>query len=198
MDRPRRRLGTARIGKEAPLNWRWTARRVFISAFLIVHCTAVMLINLPASALRQATIVPVIWYLLPIGLDQAWGMFAPNPVQHNNNLEVMTVDSNGIQRIYVYPKMTDFTIWQAIPRVRHSKFASNIGSERNIAIREYSVRNAIRQLKIPTDAFPVTAELYYLVTETPPLGGPPRDPLKPPTHETLQTYRFPNLAEVMP
>ena len=180
------------------MNWRWTARRVFISAFLIIHCTAVILINLPASALRQATIVPVIWYLLPMGLDQAWGMFAPNPVQHNNTLEVMTVDNHGIQRIYAYPKMTDFTIWEAIPRVRHSKYASNVAPERNVMIREYSVRNAIRCLKIPADAFPVTAELYYNVVETPALGEPARDPMKPPTHETVQNYRFPTLAEVMP
>ena len=180
------------------MNWRWTAHRIFVSTFLVIHFTAVTLINLPASALRQATILPVAWYLLPIGLDQAWGMFAPNPVLHSNTLEVSTTDSRGIQRTYIYPKMTDFTIWEAMPRVRHSKYASNCSLDSNVALREYSVRNAIRKLKIPADAFPVTAELYYQVIETPPLGEPARDPMKPPTPHTIQTYRFPTLAEVLP
>ncbi len=180
------------------MNWRWTAKRIFISTFLIIHLMAVIIINLPASMLRQATIVPVAYYLVPIGLDQAWGMFAPNPVQHTNNLEAMTVDNNGIQRVFVFPRMDQFTIWEAMPRVRHSKYASNCSGDNNKAIREYAIRHAIRQLKIPADAFPVTAELYYQVTETPPLGAPPRDPMKPPTMLSLATFRFPNLAEVLP
>ena len=180
------------------MNWRWTAHKLWISAFLIVHIASIIIINLPNSALRAATIVPVAHYLVPIGLDQSWGMFAPNPVQHTNNLEAMTVDVNGIQRIFVFPRMDDYSLWNAIPRVRHSKYASNCSNETNKAIREYAVRHAIRQLKIPADAFPVTVELYYKVTETPPLGEPARDPMKPPSILSLQTYRFPTLAEVTP
>jgi len=180
------------------LNWRWTARRLVISAFLIVHLFAVMVINLPASALRQRLIDPVALYLVPIGLDQGWGMFAPNPVMHPMTLEVMTVDKDGIQRTFVFPKMTDFSIWEAMPRVRHSKYASNCGIASSVATREFAVRHAIRQLKIPAAAFPVDAELLYQVRETPPPGEPLRDPLKPPVPQTLQTYRFPTLAEVMP
>ena len=39
--------------------WRWTARRLAISAFLVVHLGAVAIMNLPPSALRQALIAPV-------------------------------------------------------------------------------------------------------------------------------------------
>ncbi len=180
------------------MNWRWNARRIFLSTFLIIHLTAVIIMNLPPSALRQALFYPAACYLVPIGLDQAWGMFAPNPVLHTNTLEVLTVDNDGIQRTFVFPRMSDFSIWEAMPRVRHSKYASNCGQERNVALREYSVRHAIRQLGIKGDAFPVTAELYYQVTETPPVGAPRRDPMLPPFHQTLQTYRFPTLAEVIP
>ena len=180
------------------MNWRWTARRIFVSTFLIIHFSAVVIINLPGSALRQALINPVIYYLIPIGLDQAWGMFAPNPVQHASTVEVLTVDNNGIQRTFAFPKMTDFSIWRAIPRVRHSKYASNCGLERNVAVREYAVHHAIRQLGIPSDAFPVTAELYYMVTQTPPIDASAIDFLKPPVQQILQTYQFPTLAEVMP
>ena len=180
------------------MNWRWNARRIFLSTFLILHLGAVVAINLPPSVLRETLITPAALYLVPIGLDQAWGMFAPNPVMHSNTLEVLTVDNLGIQRIFVFPKMTDFSIWKAIPRVRHSKYASNCGVERNVALREYAVRHAIRQLGIASEAFPVTAELYYQVAQTPAIGAPPPDPMTPPVQQTLQTYRFPTLAEVTP
>ncbi|WP_435009634.1 hypothetical protein P12x_000891 [Tundrisphaera lichenicola] len=180
------------------MHWRWTARRLAISAFLVVHLSALAIINLPASALRQACFDRAATYLFPLGLDQAWGMFAPNPVMHSMTLEAMTVDRNGIQRTYAFPKMTDFSIWRAIPRVRHSKFTSNCGVASNVLARELAVRHAIRQLAIPADAFPVEAELFYQVIETPAPGEPPRDPMKPPVPQTLQTYRFPTLAEVQP
>ena len=126
------------------------------------------------------------------------GKFAPNPVMHAMTMEVMTVDKNGIQRTYTFPKMTDFSLWRAIPRVRHSKFTSNCGQEINSAHREFAVRYAIRQLKIPADAFPVDAEFVYQVRETPPPVAGPRDPMKAPVPQTLKTYRFPSMAEVMP
>ena len=178
--------------------WRWTAQRLAISAFLVVHLGAVATINLPPSALRQALITPVAHYLMPIGLDQAWGMFAPNPVMHSMTLEAMTVDRNGIQRTFVFPKMTDFSWWRAIPRVRHSKFASNCGVATNVVIREFATRHALRQLAIPADAYPVEAELLYQVRETASPGQPPIDPMKPPVPQTLQTYRFPTIEEVQP
>ena len=185
-------------GKEVPLNWRWTARRLAISTFLAIHLLAVGVINLPPSALKARLFQPALYYIVPLGLDQAWGMFAPNPVQHAMTLEVMTVDKDGIQRIFAFPKMTDFSVWRAIPRVRHSKFSSNCGVATNVAHREFAVRHAIRQLKIPASAFPVEAELIYQVQETSPPGDPPRDPMKPPVPQTLQTYRYPSMAEVQP
>jgi hypothetical protein len=180
------------------LNWRWTAQRLAISAFLIVHLSLVGVINLPPSFLKQRLFLVAAYYVVPLGLDQAWGMFAPNPVMHARVMEVVTVDKNGIQRVYAYPKMTDFTVWEAIPRVRHSKFTSNCGQPIHSAYREFAVRYAIRQLKIPPDAFPVDAELFYQVRETPPLGDPPRDPSKPPIPQSLSTYRYPSMAEVNP
>jgi hypothetical protein len=117
---------------------------------------------------------------------------------HPSTIEVMTVDKDGIQRTFVFPKMTDFSPWSGIPKVRHSKFTSVCGVAGNTAHREFATRYAIRQLKIPAISFPVEAELVYQIKETPPLGDPPRDPLKPPTTQILSSYRFPSLAEVTP
>ncbi len=180
------------------MNWRWTAQKWTISAFLAVHLFMVMVINLPGSFLKARLYPVAIHYLLPLGLDQAWGMFAPNPAAHPMTLEVLTVDKNGIQRVFDFPKMTEFGVWEAFPKVRHSKFTSNCGIEFHRDFREFAVRHAIRQLKIPADAFPVEAELLYLVLETPPLGEPARDPMKPPTRQTLELYRYPSMAEVSP
>ena len=180
------------------MNWRWTARRLAISAFLAFHLSTVLIINMPPSPLRALVWWPVMHYLVPIGLDQSWGMFAPNPVLHASTVEVLTVDKDGIQRTYSFPKMTDLSPWRAIPRVRHSKFTSNLGQPHNTAHREFATRYAIRQLKIPATSFPVEAEMLYQTCETPQPGSPPRDPLKPPVPQTLATYRFPTMAEVQP
>jgi hypothetical protein len=180
------------------LNWRWTARRLAISAFLVFHLGVVIIINMPPSPLRGQLWWPVIHYLVPIGLDQSWGMFAPNPVMSPMTLEVMTVDKDGIQRTFAFPKMTDYSPWTGIPRVRHSKFTSVCGVLNNTAHREFATRHAIRQLKIPASSFPVEAELVYQVLETPPPGEPARDPMKPPVPQTLATYRYPSMAEVKP
>ena len=180
------------------MNWRWTARRLAISAFLAFHLGVVLVINMPPSPLRERLFWPVTHYLVPIGLDQAWGMFAPNPVMHAMTMEVMTVDKDGIQRTYAFPKMADFSPWEGMPRVRHSKFTSICGQPQNTAQREFATRYAIRQLKIPAESFPVEADLLLQVCETPPLGAPPRDPMKPPVSETLSTYRYPSMAEAQP
>ena len=180
------------------MNWRWTAHRLFVSAFLAFHLGLVLVINLPPSLLRERLFWGVMHYLVPLGLDQSWAMFAPNPVQNAMTMEVMTTDKDGIQRTYAFPKMTDFSAWQAIPRVRHSKFSSVCGQPGNTAHREFAVRYAIRQLKIPASSFPVEAEILYQVRETPPPGDPARDPMKPPIPQTLQSYRFPTIAEVTP
>ncbi len=180
------------------MNWRWTAQKLAISAFLVVHLSMVLVINLPGSFLKHRLFFYASHYVVPIGLDQAWGMFAPNPSLHPKTLEVQTVDKNGIQRTFEFPKMTDFGIWEAIPKVRFSKFSSNCGVEINKSYREFAVRHAIRQLKIPPESFPVDAELLFVVRETAPLGDPPRDPMKPPTPLSVQLYRYPSMAEVSP
>ena len=172
------------------MNWRWTARRLGLSAFLAFHLGVVGVINMPASPLRVALWWPVMNYLVPLGLDQGWGMFAPNPAQHPTPMEVATTDKDGIQRTYAFPKMTDFSPWEGIPRVRHSKFTSICGQPNNVAQREFATRYAVRQLKIPPASFPVKAELLYQIRETPPLGSPPRDPLLPPVPQTLEKYEF--------
>ncbi len=178
--------------------WRWIARRLGISAFLVVHLAAVLAVNLPASALRAACFVPMSYYLFPLGLAQSWGMFAPNPVRNTQTLQAWTVDRNGIHRTFTFPRMDDFSFWKAIPRVRHSKFTSNVGVAENRALREFVARHSVRQLGIPPEAFPVEVELIYLVQENPPPDAPPADPMKPPVPQSLGLYRYAHREDLNP
>jgi hypothetical protein len=178
------------------LNWRWTAHRLGISAFLIVHLAAVAVYNLPASYLRERLFPYASTYLIPLGLWQSWAMFAPNPTACEMTLEAMAVDARGIQRSFAFIKMADLSILRAAPRVRHSKYTSNIGDEANAAIRECAARHVVRQLQIPDDAFPVDVELFYQVRETPPLGEGPLDPMKPAVPKSIKSYRFARAEDV--
>ena len=172
------------------MNWRWIAYRLGISAFLTAHLAALAAYNMPQCALRERMYPVASKYLIPLGLWQSWAMFAPNPTECEMTLEAITLDARGISRSFVFTKMSDLSILRAAPRVRHSKYAANIGDEINGAFRECAARHVVRQLKIPDDAYPVEVELYYQVRETPPFGSGPVDPMKPPVPRTLKTYRF--------
>ena len=178
------------------MNWRWTAQRLGISAFLVVHLAAITVYNLPACHLRAQWYDTAATYLVPLGLWQNWAMFAPNPTYHEMTLEAVSLDARGIQRTFTFAKMTDFSIIDAAPRVRHSKYASNVGDENNTAIRECAARHVLRQMNIPADSYPVEVELYYQVRETPPPGQGPVDPMKPTAPHSLKTFRFDRAEDI--
>src|SRR5436853_207799 len=123
-------------------------------------------------------------------------MFAPSPTQCELTVEATTIDSKGIQRSFAFAKMTDFSILRAAPRVRHSKYSTNLGDETCAAIRECAARHVVRQLRIPDDAFPVEVELFHQVRETPPLGEGVVDYMKPTVPRTIKTYRFDRAEDV--
>lgn len=56
-----------------------TLGRVVISVVVMVTLLAVVVTNLPDSALRQSLSKKTQPYLNAIGLDQNWGVFAPDP-----------------------------------------------------------------------------------------------------------------------
>ena len=55
------------------------AGRLLISAFLVVTVLALVAWNLPASELRRQALRPLAPYVRATGLDQNWGVFAPDP-----------------------------------------------------------------------------------------------------------------------
>ncbi len=173
----------------------WRLKRLAISAFLVVHLSAIILWNLPRSVIRARTIDLTCRYIYPLGLWQNWAMFAPDPVRHTVMLEAVAVDKNGIMYNFAFPKMTDYSILGRAPRVRHSKFASYFASDEFAVNRQLAARHVVRQLDIPRESFPVEVELQYQVRETPPPGTRP-DPMSPMILHPIRAYRFPTWEEV--
>lgn len=169
---------------------RATWQRLAISAFLMAHLGAVLIWNLPRCAIRDRLSPTVANYLLPLGLWQYWGMFAPDPPRHGLRLEAVVTDRRGLAQNFAFPKISDYGPLAAMPRVRHAKFSSLTGEEQADAQRTVAARHAVRQLNIAEENFPVHVELHYAIQEVPAPGGPEPDPFHPPKPVTIGTVQF--------
>ncbi len=175
----------------------WGLKRVLISAFIVVHLAALTVYNMPTCVIRDRALGFAVNYMFPLGLWQNWSMFAPNPMQNTLTLEALAIDKNGMMHNFVFPKMSDFSIWQGVPRVRHSKFTSYFANDEFAVLREVGARHVIRELKIPPEAFPVEVELRFVVRDTPPPGTVP-DPMALTRTVPIKEYLFPNWEEARP
>jgi hypothetical protein len=175
-------------------------KRLAISVFLIVHLAAVGITNLPACPLRSA--IDKGWvdaYLMPTGLWQSWGMFAPEPAHNTAALEAVVRDSRGLVRHYAFPRMMDQSAWTGFyGGYRHSKYANNLGMPDSVANREFAARFVVRALKLQAADFPATVQLVYQIWPAPALDAAADAPPLAPLTAVIQTYNFPNLAETLP
>ena len=178
--------------------WRRTAKRLAISAFLVFHLTAPVVWNLPVSPLKLMLFPPFRPYMLPLGLWQAWWMFAPDPMGTTAVLEAEVIDAKGMRHLYEFPRVADLPFLQKLPRFRHPKFTCNLLVEEFKTQREFTARHAVRQLRIDETAFPVHVNLNCRMKPPPPPGQSFSDPLAPKSVQTLGTYDFASLAEVHP
>jgi hypothetical protein len=177
----------------------WTLRRLIISAFVVAHLGAVAIWILPACPLKIRCLPYLVYYMMPLGQWQYWGMFAPDPVRDATMLEAVVLDAHGLLHTFSFPKESELTPWQAMWRYRHSKYAANYAlKDEFIANREFGARHVVRSLGLPADAFPVDVQFLFRIRPSPPPGGPPADPMTPTTTLTIESYRFPTLQEVLP
>jgi hypothetical protein len=182
-----------------PLDWRWTARRLAISAFVLFHLSAISIWTLPACAIKDRFSEPYRYYVLPLGIWQWWAIFAPNPVRENQLLEAEVIDAKGLRHIHEFTKIGDLSWWERIARYRHPKFTGNMiqGGEYD-RLREFAARHVVRQLGLGDDAFPLTVSLYVRVTDGPPPGSAVADTMSPARIQMIQRYQFASLKEVRP
>jgi len=179
------------------LNWRWTARRLAISAFVLFHLTATLAWVIPISPLKSAIEPGFRYYMVPLGLWQSWWMFAPDPMRVTATLEAEVIDVKGMRHLFEFPRVADLSWWQKLPRFRHPKFTCNMMVEEYKPQREFTARHVLRQLRLRDDAFPVHVSLYTKLKEPPPPGQPYSDPLAIPRLHSIATFDFASNAEVL-
>lgn len=170
--------------------WRWTAQRLALSAFILFHLAATMAWVIPYSPLKEALAPKFRNYMLPLGLWQSWGMFAPDPLDCTLTLESEVADAQGMRHIHEFTKVADLPMWRKLPMFRHPKLASNLRSDEYAPQREVAARHAVRALGLGPESFPVVVSLYYQVKPPPPLGVGQSDPMAPTRVVQLAAFEF--------
>jgi hypothetical protein len=77
--------------------------RMVISAFLVFTLLGIVAWNLPGSVLRDRLVPTWRPYFDTAGLDQGWGVFAPNPRQMTNDLYAILDYPDGTQTVWRAP-----------------------------------------------------------------------------------------------
>lgn len=79
--------------------------RALISALLVALLLSILAINLPGnSELRRVMIGPAQPFLNALGLDQNWGVFAPDPRRESIALEARVTFSDGTTEVWEPPR----------------------------------------------------------------------------------------------
>jgi hypothetical protein len=172
---------------------------VAISAFVLLHLSALMIWTMPDCAIKERFQTPYRYYMLPLGLWQWWAVFAPNPLRENRVLEAEVVDAKGLIHIHEFTKIGDLTAWQKLGRYRNPKFTDNMvmGGEYGRQ-REFTARHVVRQLGLREDAFPVTVSLYAKVNDVPAAGTSSNETMMNARIHMIERFQFPSLKEVCP
>jgi hypothetical protein len=78
-------------------------RRVLITVFLVVTVAAILVENMPDSAIKTGLMVPAQPYLNLTGLDQSWSIFSPNPRQQTVYVLARVERSDGSVVVHPIP-----------------------------------------------------------------------------------------------
>jgi hypothetical protein len=181
------------------VSWRWTARRVCISAYILFHVAGLALWTNPPCAIKERFVAPFRYYMLPLGLWQWWAIFAPDPLRNTACLNAEVVDSKGMLHLYEFPRIGDLPWWSKLPRYRHPKFTNNMSDSSEYSKhREFTARHVVRQLGLGAELFPLSVTLYNELRAAPPPGIADADRMAPPTVEVVERFDFASQKEVRP
>jgi hypothetical protein len=180
------------------LAWRWTARRLAISAFVVFHLSALIIWTIPPCAIKARFQGPYYYYMLPLGLWQWWAIFAPNPMRETQFLEAEIIDAKHIIHVYEFTKIADLPWWEKIGRYRNPKFTGNMIDPEYAGHREFAARHAVRQMGLGDEAYPLWVTLYARIVDVPAPGTTASDLMTPPRTQVLQRFQFDSAKEVRP
>lgn len=83
---------------------RSTPGRALLSVFVLSTIVAIAVINLPDSHLKRSLSQVTLPYANALGLDQAWGVFAPDPRRESIALEVEITYPDGAKETWRPPE----------------------------------------------------------------------------------------------
>lgn len=178
------------------MNLAWKLRKAAISAFILVHISATLIWVLPDCPIRTATIAASRYYMLPLGLWQYWGMFAPDPIRQTLTLEAEVVDAQGLRHHFDFPRAGGSSLVEGFLRARHPKFASNLAEADLETTRGLTARYAVRKLDLSARAFPLDAYLVHKVKPSPALGDAVDDQFVDSRQVVISVSHFESLEEL--
>ena len=159
--------------------WRWNARRLIVSAFVIFHLSAICLWTMPPALSR---ITPGLLPVLRVAdrhVAMVGDLRARTRSRHDHAGRRDHRRQGDAAHLRV-PSARRFPWWQKVPRYRQPKFTGNMGSPEYLVIGKFTARYAARQLGLEPEAFPLWVSLYYQVKDTPPPGATAAsDPMAP-------------------
>jgi hypothetical protein len=179
------------------VTWRWNARRLAVSAFVLFHLSALCVWTVPPCAIKEKLTPFFQYYVLPTGLWQWWAIFAPDPIRNTMVMDAEVVDARGMRHIFEFPRLADLPWWQKVPRYRQPKFTANMVVPEYASQRKYTAKYAVRQIDMKPEAYPLAVSLYYRVTDSPAPGAAAAvDPMVPPRIHMIERFEFASVEEV--
>jgi hypothetical protein len=140
-------------------------RDIAVSAMVTVILAIGVVCNLPESAIKR-TMSPVIYPIaLPVGLDQNWSMYAPDPPRRQEDVEVHVAMADGTERVWTLPRLNP--VFGVAFSHRWRKYKESLLGEQSI--RPDFAHWVVRELSGPGDR-PVHVEMLLRTERIPPPG----------------------------
>ena len=140
-------------------------REIAVSAMIVMIVAIGVLFNLPDAAITRAVSPLLSSIALPLGLDQNWSMYAPNPPRRQEDIEVHVALADGSERAWAPPRLNP--IFGVAFSHRWRRFKESLVTQPQI--RPDFVRWVVRELTDPADR-PVHVEMLLRTKELPPPG----------------------------
>jgi hypothetical protein len=98
-----------------------------LSAFIAFHILVIFIWSVPSEIRPVAVFRKIVRpYVLWVGLNQSWDMFAPNPKSVDQYMKAVVITDAPKMRVYAFPRMEDLTVWQKYRQERYRKFTESI------------------------------------------------------------------------
>jgi hypothetical protein len=164
-EKARRLTGPYRVArnrlKAIPPRIREIAISVMIVAVLVIGVVG----NLPDASLTRAVTPAVDTVAVPLGLEQNWSMYAPNPPRRQENIEVHIAMADGTEKVWTLPRLNP--VFGVAFSHRWRRFKESLLTEKQL--RPDFVHWVVREMTTPGD-HPIRADLLLLTEKIPPPG----------------------------